>query len=1145
MDGADAAVSRPTGEHASHQWTSGPEVKVWLSEHFARETDRSALLAVALEAIGRFLGVSRVAYGEVDAAQEWMTVPLDWTNGTASRIGRRPFDPQSGFARHYSSGRPVVIADVDAADLTPDQREEVTATGIGAVLGVPLIDGGALVGVFNATHTQPRQWSEEEVLLVAQTGARLWGALQHLRTLERLRESEEQFRTLAENMPNLCWLAGPDSKPYWGNRKWYEFFADTGGTEGDTAAVVHPDDLPEAVETWRRALATGEPQEMRVRIRGAEGVYRTFLSSATPIRDHQGEVARWCGVLVDLSDHVAHDRRQAFLRRFSDRTRDVADAAAILATTSELLIAELGLSQVNYFEATEDEALFDAFVARPGEQLDAEATSFRFAEGFDMLLDLYRHGETLVVRSQDEELPQLTPAVRRARHALGMDATINVPLIKDGRLVALLSAADTGARDWTRDEIALVEELADRLGSSVSRARAEAALLDRERSQTFLVEWGDALRNESSPRALLAATLDMIGRHLDVARANYAEATVSGNALYVLQEWRNGVVSVVGQEFPLAALGEKVLADHLSGQPVRVDDISRDPRFDHSNRPLYEGIGVAAFLSVPLVRRGEIVGVLSMQQERPRRWTDREAELLRELADRTWSVLERALSEQRLADSEAQLAAFMENAPVAMHMKDADGRYVRINPEFARALGRPRDELQGAHPRELFPRAIVAQIERIERRALAGEAASAEIAFGPAGGDASVLATVFPIAGSGGVARTAGFTLDLTERKRAEAALARSREALYQTEKLSALGSMLAGVSHELNNPLSIVVAQAVMMERQSQGGELAERAQKIRKAAERCARIVQTFLAMARQKRPERRTVDLNAIVAAAHDLAEYSLRSDAIVSRRELTDGLPTIAADFDQLHQIVINLIVNAQQAMARHGAGERILTLRTARGPAPDTVTLEIADTGPGIPDDMRRRIFEPFFTTKPQGEGTGIGLSFSQGLAEAHGGRLELVPAARGACFRLTLPIEAAMASGEADAPAIASPLPPARRALVVDDEREIAEALADFLSLEGFSCDLAIGGVAAQDRIARGRYDLIVSDIRMPDLDGPQLHAWISRERPDLLDRVAFATGDTLGTAVAHFLDTVRRPVLEKPFTPESVSRFLDQMDLT
>jgi hypothetical protein len=172
--------------------------------------------------------------------------------------------------------------------------------------------------------------------------------------------------------------------------------------------------------------------------------------------------------------------------------------------------------------------------------------------------------------------------------------------------------------------------------------------------------------------------------------------------------------------------------------------------------------------------------------------------------------------------------------------------------------------------------------------------------------------------------------------------------------------------------------------------------------------------------------------------------------------------------------------------RQGDPDRALTLRTARGELPDTVILEVADNGPGVPDEARRRVFEPFYTTKPQGQGTGVGLSFSQGLAEAHGGRLELVPAKRGACFRLTLPIDPAPGSaGDARPSPWRNAEIPARRALVIDDEQEIAESLADFLSIEGFTCDVAVGGAEAQVWLLQGSYDLIVSDLRMPGIDGP------------------------------------------------------------
>ena len=503
--------------------------------------------------------------------------------------------------------------------------------------------------------------------------------------------------------------------------------------------------------------------------------------------------------------------------------------------------------------------------------------------------------------------------------------------------------------------------------------------------------------------------------------------------------------------------------------------------------------------------------------------------------------LERERFEERLAESEALLSAFMAHAPVGMHLKDAEGRYLRINPELAIAMDMDLDEAVGRHPDELFPAETATRIAAMEARALAGTAVAEEFVRGPRDRYAAMLAIAFPIAGDH-LVKTGGFTLDLTDRKSTEAALQRSRDALYQSEKLSALGSLLAGVSHELNNPLSIVVAQAVMMERQAKGTELAERAFKIRRAADRCARIVQTFLAMARQKKPERTAVDLSAVADAAIELANYGLRADGVGITQMLTPDLPRIAADSDQLHQVVTNLIVNAQQAMAST-RGLRWLEVRTALGEEPHTVVLEVCDSGPGIPPEIRRRIFEPFFTTKPQGEGTGMGLSFSQGLVEAHGGRLTLVPSERGACFRLTLPIDERnpLPSVEPAPPRAVRATP--RRALIVDDEEEIAASLADFLSIEGFECEVVVGGAAAQARLAQGRpYDLVVSDLRMPDVDGPALWAWIGDQRPDLIACTAFTTGDTLGSSAARFLADAGRPVLEKPFMPDSIRHFLAEI---
>ena len=229
---------------------------------------------------------------------------------------------------------------------------------------------------------------------------------------------------------------------------------------------------------------------------------------------------------------------------------------------------------------------------------------------------------------------------------------------------------------------------------------------------------------------------------------------------------------------------------------------------------------------------------------------------------------------------------------------------------------------------------------------------------------------------------------DLTDSKRAEAEIARQREALAQSEKLAAMGSLLAGVAHELNNPLSVVVGQSVLMQDTAPDEKTAQRARKIQLAADRCARIVKTFLSLARRRPPERREVDLNETVLAAVELVTYSLRTDEIDLTLDLADDSPRLWADADQLNQVVTNLVVNAQQALQASPAPRRIFVITRFDQDA-GTIRLMVADNGPGVPDDIRSRIFDPFFTTKPAGLGTGVGLSLVHNIVYGHGGTIVL------------------------------------------------------------------------------------------------------------------------------------------------------------
>ncbi len=376
---------------------------------------------------------------------------------------------------------------------------------------------------------------------------------------------------------------------------------------------------------------------------------------------------------------------------------------------------------------------------------------------------------------------------------------------------------------------------------------------------------------------------------------------------------------------------------------------------------------------------------------------------------------------------------------------------------------------------------------------------------------------------------------DLTERRNVEAEMARQREALHQSEKLAALGELLASVAHELNNPLSVVVGQALLLKETATDSSIADRAAKIGNAADRCARIVRTFLAMARQQPAERQPLDVNAVVASAVEMTAYSLRANDIDIKLSLAPGLPQVLGDADQLNQVITNLILNAQKALEETD-GRRRIKITTKLREKSREIVLKVKDNGPGIPEGIRSRIFEPFFTTRQVSYGTGIGLAFCHRIVTTHGGTIEAENIrGDGAAIVIRLPAARVRPQPAADlAEPVAAPARPAT-ILVVDDEVAVAELLADILRDEGYGVAIARSGSEALDQIEARDFDLILSDLRMPDMDGPAMFAALMDRRPELASRVAFVTGDTLSARIKEFLSAAGRPCIEKPLTPREV----------
>ncbi|WP_285670764.1 hybrid sensor histidine kinase/response regulator [Paralimibaculum aggregatum] len=384
-------------------------------------------------------------------------------------------------------------------------------------------------------------------------------------------------------------------------------------------------------------------------------------------------------------------------------------------------------------------------------------------------------------------------------------------------------------------------------------------------------------------------------------------------------------------------------------------------------------------------------------------------------------------------------------------------------------------------------------------------------------------------------------TRDITETLAMQAELERSREIAHQNEKLSALGELLAGVSHELNNPLSIIVGYALMLQDRIDDPALRRRVDRIAQAAERCTKIVHTFLAMAR-KRPARiEPCDLNEVIEMALDVAGYGLRTEGAEVICDLEPGLPHVAADPDQMAQVLTNLIVNAEHALAGKGPEGR-LRLASFHDAEAGEVVVEIADNGHGISRDVQARIFEPFFTTKAVGTGTGVGLAFCHRIVTAHGGRLTVQSEpGRGATFAVALE---AIAAPRPRAPAAgpAETHRAARRVLVVDDEPDVADMICDVLAEAGYETEACNRARSALARLAERRFDAILSDIRMPDLDGAGFLEALRRQAPDRVARLGFVTGDALSPPVQALLASSGRPHLEKPLMPEALIALADRL---
>jgi len=360
---------------------------------------------------------------------------------------------------------------------------------------------------------------------------------------------------------------------------------------------------------------------------------------------------------------------------------------------------------------------------------------------------------------------------------------------------------------------------------------------------------------------------------------------------------------------------------------------------------------------------------------------------------------------------------------------------------------------------------------------------------------------------------------------------------LLQTEKMAAVGQLVSGIAHELNNPLTAIMGYGQLLLGQGLKPEQYSEATKVFQQAERARRIVKNLLYFARENEPERTRVDLNEIAERTLALRSYELRVENILVECELASDLPETMADPYQLQQVVLNLLMNAEQALLQErGQGKVKIKTRLADG---DRIALEISDDGPGVPREIASRIFDPFFTTKPSGVGTGLGLSIVYGIVKQHGGEVTFENLSTGgARFVVELPVlEIPANERQAAPPEFASDSQPARsgRILVVEDEPSVAQLIVDVLREEGHQVEAVLESQEGLARLSRSHYDLVVCDLRMPRLDGPAFYEALIRAGSPAQNQLLFVTGDTLAPRTMQFLEKSKLPYLAKPFLVEEL----------